>query len=64
MIELLECPFCGEVPELLPGLHRGFSVECENPHCAVSPETRRTCDTPEQAAALWNTRPILSPQTA
>jgi hypothetical protein len=61
-MDLLPCPFCGEVPELLPGLHRGFSVECENPACVINPETRRACDTAEIAVAEWNTRPTPTPQ--
>ena len=56
-LTLLACPFCATVPELLPAMHHGFFVECENPACVIRPETR-PCDTPEQAAAQWNARPV------
>jgi hypothetical protein len=55
MPELTPCPFCGQVPEVLPALHHGHFVECENPDCTTKPETR-PYDTPEQAALAWNTR--------
>lgn len=52
----LPCPFCGQVPEVLPLLHHGHYIECENVACPTKPETRGF-DTPEQATEAWNTRP-------
>jgi hypothetical protein len=47
-MDLLPCPFCSVVPEVLPLLCHGFYVECENPDCPTKPETRGF-DTEEQA---------------
>lgn len=55
MSELLPCPFCGQVPEVLPLHNHGFFVECENDACPTKPETRGF-DTEEQAAVAWNDR--------
>ena len=55
-MNLLPCPFCGVVPEVLPMHHHGHYVECENDACPTKPETRGF-DTEEQAVATWNQRP-------
>jgi hypothetical protein len=64
MPELLPCPFCGAVPELLPSHNHGFIVSCEHLHCPINPELTFSADTEDQAAERWNQRATPSPQAA
>lgn len=55
-IHLLPCPFCGAEPEMNPQANAGFYVDCINLECPVYGVETRSYNTPEDAAAKWNTR--------
>ena len=53
---LLPCPFCGGEAEVRQHCHFDYySPQCKNWHC-VAYGTDAVHDTPEEAAAAWNTR--------
>ena len=57
VLDLLMCPFCGAIPEIMPwhgGGPRKTAVSCENEYCPGHPST--VAETPEEAVERWNTR--------
>ncbi len=58
---LLPCPFCGGKASLFsfeqPDGSITYEVDCENSDCEVSACTAMH-GTPEEAAAVWNKRPV------
>ena len=60
-VSLLPCPFCGGKASLFsfeqPDGSTTWEVDCENDNCEVSACTAMH-DTPEEAAAVWNRRPV------
>lgn len=64
MPDLLPCPFCGTLPSLdeptnYAGGSHYYHVACYGEACPMQPETSGKL-TAEEAAAAWNTRPVLS----
>jgi Lar family restriction alleviation protein len=59
--DLKPCPFCGGKASLFrfkqPDGSITYEVDCENDGCECSACTAMH-DTPEEAAAVWNKRPV------
>ena len=55
--ELLPCPFCGGLGELVESFDIWF-VMCSNGDCPVGPDTIDSCldSTKEESTKAWNTR--------
>jgi len=54
---LKPCPFCGSKPHIEPwhgGAATKVMISCDGESCTVEPSI--TGETPEEAAAFWNTR--------
>lgn len=51
-VELLPCPFCGEMPGLVEADH----IECDWPGCPVHVYVDDIHEDPRTVAERWNTR--------
>lgn len=56
MERLKSCPFCGEKPTVSHWVDGKWSVNCDNPGCAIAPWMRLKFDTKAEAVAAWNRR--------
>ena len=54
--ELIPCPWCGKKPKLRRGAY--WWIRCDNSKCPISPETRYTYHSPEEAVKIWNSMKI------
>ena len=64
-IELLPCPFCGEMPVMraYKSDKDARSLHCIAAECPINPQTRMAINM-GSALADWNTRAAMKPATA